>query len=183
MNLGELLSNIGIIGVLIVVFLIYGAYSKIKEARMTGSSILGSGIETEGSSGKPEPGELTGIYKVLHFFFGFNGLADRGEFLVTQAIGGFLILASWTGAWLVLFHGDDVSSASKGEATAILSAISYLVGFWICLATTAKRFRDLGVTAWATVLMIVPPLNLALFLILLFAPEGTLKRIIQKPTV
>lgn len=183
MTTREFLSNFGFIGFLVVIFLIYQVISHVRAARMSGESGLGLSMG-EKKVGDNKSGSESSLVKMAYnFLFGFDGSADRGEFAVTQLMGGFLVVVSWSGVWVLLFHGDDFADSNRAEGATLLVAISFLVGFWICLASVARRFRDLGVTAWATVLLFVPALNLALFAVLLFAPSGTLKRVIEKPTI
>lgn len=116
------------------------------------------------------------LTKAYNFFFSFDGRIIRSTFFFLQLIGGFLLIFSLT----TFFISATETVLGVFE---LFAWVALPLGLWIGFSSCARRFRDLGITAWSTVLIFIPALNIAVFAMLLFAPTGTVKRILETPTV
>lgn len=103
---------------------------------------------------------------ILARSFRFAGRLSRIHFLIAQVIVGacFGIILQ-LGLWLLASSNSAVSSVG---ATVI--GLGLIASIWVLAAACAKRTRDTGVTVWWALALLVPPVNLAASVFLLFVP-------------
>ncbi len=99
--------------------------------------------------------------------FSFNGRIRRIEYLLTCIFGGIAISISfWLGIAAAL-----VGSGSFGFRAFIGFAV-LIAGGWSLLAQDVKRLHDADKSGWLLLLGLIPLVNIALGLYMLFA-DGT----------
>lgn len=102
--------------------------------------------------------------------FSFKGNAGRLDFLGCQL---FAILIMGVAMGLGELSGD---AANITVIQGFLLLGFFIVGFWISLATSARRLNDLQRTRWMLLLFVVPFVSMLTYLYLLFAPSASRSR-------
>lgn len=98
--------------------------------------------------------------------FSFAGRIGRGDFIKSiLAAVGFLFILMSVSMWLTEFRGQAPNAL--GMLVFVVALILYV---WLSSAACAKRTRDTGVTVWWALALLVPPVNLAATIFLLFVP-------------
>lgn len=86
--------------------------------------------------------------------FSFNGRVDQRQFVImTLAPYAFMLLAGLMGK----------GGVRLAEPGGILTAIGAIAGFWVSMATHAKRWHDLGESGWRALWQMVPVLNVIMW--------------------
>ena len=106
----------------------------------------------------------------MNEIFGFKGNAGRLDFLGCQLLVT-LILGAAVG--LVELAGD-AANITAIQGVQLLGF--FIVGFWISLATSARRLNELQRTRWMLLLFVVPFVSMLIFFYLLFAPSSSRSR-------
>lgn len=86
--------------------------------------------------------------------FSFQGRADRGDWWTITLAGGLLAQVAAIVAFISIYQ--------DGGSNRLVGGVSLLVvlpALWSTVAVTARRFRDLGMSPWLTLLMLVPLLG------------------------
>jgi uncharacterized membrane protein YhaH (DUF805 family) len=114
---------------------------------------------------------------MLNFLFGFHGRVRRSHyFFATIAIG--FVLGTLC-ASTILASGISLSDLRDGDLSYDfdpspwgfgVSLLLGLVGFWSMLAITVKRWHDIGVTGWFSLLSLPGVTHFAVFLLLCLLP-------------
>lgn len=99
--------------------------------------------------------------------FSFEGRIKRSTFWATLVP-----------LFLISFALQIVIALSANQEAVVITigiiALIYLVpATWICLATYAKRWHDLGMSGWMVLTLLIPLVNLFIFLYLGIAPGKT----------
>ena len=95
----------------------------------------------------------------LQYLFSFTGRVNRLEFLISQAVGGVLLLVLFS---LIL---EDPTDGVSRVAFFVMVVVAISL-----LAFGARRTRDTGVNQWWYLLILVPPVDFALWVFLLLVP-------------
>jgi uncharacterized membrane protein YhaH (DUF805 family) len=118
---------------------------------------------------------------MLNFFFGFHGRIRRSHYF----FGSLVPLLIWSvclGAGLAAMHFhvwedmDDVNWDFHPSALGLAGVgVLCLIGFWSSLALTVKRWHDVGVTGWFSLLSLPHFTHFVVFLLLCLLPgtEGS----------
>lgn len=100
----------------------------------------------------------------LQYLLGFSGQADRKEFLLSQLVGGILFLI-----FFVVLFSEPVTNPSGLALLLLLLVTISMLSFGV------RRTRDAGLSHWWFLLVLVPPIDIALWILLLLAPTGEFK--------
>ncbi|WP_417817790.1 DUF805 domain-containing protein [Tritonibacter scottomollicae] len=104
------------------------------------------------------------ILPVVSYLLAFSGQASRLEYLAAQAVSGIAIIILLTVIW-----------TTGSELTVIFSFILLIAASMAQLAFGFRRTRDIGVNQWWFLLVLVPPVNLAVLVALLVIPTDEFK--------
>lgn len=103
---------------------------------------------------------------VLEDLLTFSGRRNRQSFILAQLFQ----MAALFVAYLVLFAGLGLASAAGTLVSAV--ALAVVVGIFVSgWAVCSQRTRDIGYPGWACVLLLVPYLNVAVWVALAVAPS------------
>ena len=136
---------------------------------MTEDTVHGPSVERKPPH--PARGALDGA---LLEKFSFYGRIRRLTFLLRFLLAAFL--AIFPSMVMYLIPGSN--GGTEGiETSKMLIAAFWLVlflatAFWITLASAAKRWHDIGRSGWFVLLLLVPLVDVFVFLVLLLS-EGT----------
>jgi uncharacterized membrane protein YhaH (DUF805 family) len=114
---------------------------------------------------------------MLNFFFGFDGRIRRTHyFFGALAVGVICVMVGLSG--LAAMHysigDDDVDwSFNPSPFLIIPMCLLWIAAFWSSLALTVKRWHDVGVTGWFTLLSLPGFTHGAVFLLLCLLPGTT----------
>lgn len=111
------------------------------------------GIETAAKAG-------TALRPKLKYLFDFSGRASRKEYVICQVLTGIVLVVCIT--WLA------IEPMLTPLLLILLSGVSLL-------AFGVRRTRDTGVNQWWFLLILVPPVNLAVIVFLLLVPTDEFK--------
>lgn len=121
---------------------------------------------------------------MLNFFFGFKGRVRRSSYFF-GAIGA---MAVWTVLCVSLVAAIAVANGAyidpeaqsflvsedvviEGEPwMGVAFAVIALLGLWVSLALTVKRWHDVGMTGWFALLTLPPFANCMMFVLLCLLP-------------
>lgn len=124
---------------------------------------------------------------MLNFFFGFNGRVRRSSYFF-GAIAG---MCAWTVLCVSLVAAIAVANGAYIDPEAqsflvredvvidgepwmgIAFAVIALLGLWVSLALTVKRWHDVGQSGWFALLTLPPFANLMVFVLLCLLPGST----------
>lgn len=98
------------------------------------------------------------------YLFGFDGVASRLEYFLAQLFSGTAIL--------VLLA---IIMISESESTVLISFLLLIAASLVQLAFGFRRTRDIGVNQWWFLLVLVPPVNLAVLVALFVIPTDEFK--------
>ena len=108
-------------------------------------------------------------------FFDWHGRVSRVQFLAYSTFNALiaLMLVAWLFVMIGGFQGM-VNASSEQLPMSLLgaSSVGVAVLFYLQLAVSKRRFNDLNKTGWLALLMLVPGVNILVYLYLL-AVEGT----------
>ena len=116
---------------------------------------------------------------MLHFFFGFHGRVRRSSYFW----GALAACALWSSLAVSGLHAMNINiddgldsfgwrmTPSPIEALAV-GALA-LIALWSSLALTVKRWHDVGVTGWFSILSLPPFANGVVFILLCLLPGTT----------
>ncbi|HWE47335.1 MAG TPA: DUF805 domain-containing protein [Caulobacteraceae bacterium] len=113
---------------------------------------------------------------MLNFLFGFHGRIRRTHYLLASLGIGFVLAcvgvsAVVSGLSISDFGTDnaDVRFDPSPLGFGIASLVG-IVGFWSMLAITVKRWHDIGVSGWFSLLSLPGVTHFAVFLLLCLLP-------------
>ncbi|WP_369681680.1 DUF805 domain-containing protein [Shimia sp. CNT1-13L.2] len=128
--------------------------ARIQERASQSAAVLSE----SGSQAARETGQQ--LSPRLAYLFSFQGRVTRMEYLVSQLVAGcflvgflLLLLAAQGTVWSLMFFSGVVAS------------VVHLLAFGV------RRTRDTGVNQWWYLLILVPPVDLALLVFLLLVPS------------
>jgi uncharacterized membrane protein YhaH (DUF805 family) len=114
---------------------------------------------------------------MLNFLFGFHGRVRRSHYFF-GSLGIGVVLAT-LGVTAIVGTGLSFSDINDGDVnfdwdpspiTIGICGLLWLVGFWSLLALTVKRWHDIGVTGWFSILSLPGITHGAVFLLLCLLP-------------
>ena len=104
--------------------------------------------------------------------FSFDGRIRRIEYLLSSLLGGIVTaIAFWLGVGTALFGAASGSGSGFGFGM-FIGFIALIAGLWFMIAQDVKRLHDVDKSGWLLLLTLIPIVNIALGLYLLFA-DGT----------
>jgi uncharacterized membrane protein YhaH (DUF805 family) len=116
---------------------------------------------------------------MLNFFFGFQGRIRRTNYffgaLVTMCLYSVLAVSGAAATGLIV-AGDVDNLTVDFNPTPVTFAICGIVGLlslWSMLALTVKRWHDVGMTGWFSILTLPPFANGVVFLLMCLLPGTT----------
>jgi len=116
---------------------------------------------------------------MLNFFFGFHGRIRRSNYFFGALAACFVYSAlAVTGiaASGLSINGDLDDLAWNFDPSPVTVAIGCVVGLlslWSMLALTVKRWHDVGMTGWFSILTLPPYANGVIFLMMCLLPGTT----------
>jgi uncharacterized membrane protein YhaH (DUF805 family) len=107
----------------------------------------------------------------MHLLFSFNGRIRRAVYLGGVVLNLVIVLVAL--AIIIFALGGPPQIGPQGEPQMsslqlIFMAPVYLFSTWTGFALSAKRFHDMGVTGWLSLLLLIPLVNFIVALVLLF---------------
>lgn len=116
---------------------------------------------------------------MLNFFFGFHGRVRRSHYFFGAIVACFVYsLLALTGLAALDIHvmdglnGDSVD-VHGSPLFAAIEAVVGVVALWSLLALTVKRWHDVGLTGWFSILTLPPFANGVVFLLMCLLPGTT----------
>ncbi len=112
---------------------------------------------------------------MLNFLFGFHGRVRRSHyFFASLGIGlvlGCLGVSAFVATGLSIgdFDGGDIDFDPSPLGFGLVSVLG-VIAFWSMLAITVKRWHDIGVTGWFSLLSLPGITHFAVFLLLCLLP-------------
>lgn len=104
--------------------------------------------------------------------FSFEGRIRRIEYLLSSLLGGLVTaIAFWLGVGTAIFGAASGSGGGFGFGV-LIGFIALIAGLWFMIAQDVKRLHDVDKSGWLLLLVLIPLVNIALGLYLLFA-DGT----------
>lgn len=104
--------------------------------------------------------------------FSFDGRIRRIEYLLSSLLGGIVTaIAFWLGVGTALFGAASGSGSGFGFGM-FIGFIALIAGLWFTIAQDVKRLHDVDKSGWLLLLILIPIVNIALALYMLFA-DGT----------
>ena len=97
----------------------------------------------------------------LQYLFSFSGCVARQPFIISQLVSG---------VFMFVFIGLAIAAYETGWSLVFLLLLLVLIAH--LLAFGARRTRDTGASHWWYLLVLVPPVNLALIVALFLVPTG-----------
>lgn len=97
-------------------------------------------------------------------YFSIRGRASRAEFWAVAIVSCVVAIALMLVA--LEFNPLDFDEDTHDIFVGIIVIIGCFVTWWIQLATTARRCRDIGLTPWASLLINVPYVGLLAWIII-----------------
>jgi uncharacterized membrane protein YhaH (DUF805 family) len=116
---------------------------------------------------------------VLHFFFGFQGRVRRSNYfwgaLAACALYSSLAISGLHAMNINVDNGFDPFAwdMTPSPVEALAGGVLTLIALWSSLALTVKRWHDVGVTGWFSILSLPPYANGVVFLLLCLLPGTT----------
>ena len=115
---------------------------------------------------------------MLNFLFGFHGRIRRTHYflasLVAGAVLGCVFLAAFaSGLSITDFGGDNDIDWDPNPFAFGIAGLASIACFWSLLAITVKRWHDVGVTGWFSILSLPGLTHLPVFLLLCLLPGTT----------
>jgi len=108
-------------------------------------------------------------------FFDWHGRVSRVQFLVYSTFNALIALMLVALLFVMIGGFQGMANASSEQLPMSLlgaSSVGVVVLFYLQLAVSKRRFNDLNKTGWLALLMLVPGVNILVYLYLL-AVEGT----------
>lgn len=99
--------------------------------------------------------------------FSFLGRSKRLDYLITHLVIGFVYS-------VFLTLGLSLTSLEESLIVFLgfmIIAFSTVFAVWILCAVSARRARDCGISPWWALTLLIPPVNLAASVFLLFVPS------------
>ncbi len=120
---------------------------------------------------------LTEIHKGFNNrrFFDWHGRVSRMQFLAYSTFNALIVLMLVALLFVMIGGFQGMVNASSEQLPMSLlgaSSVGVAVLFYLQLAVSKRRFNDLNKTGWLALLMLVPGVNILVYLYLL-AVEGT----------
>jgi uncharacterized membrane protein YhaH (DUF805 family) len=107
----------------------------------------------------------------MNLLFSFYGRIGRGKYFLGLVLNIVWVMVAYTIVLFALGAQQQLAGQSPEQMNPMVllafAPIS-LVSGWISFALAAKRFHDMGVTGWLTLLLFVPLANFVVVLVLLF---------------
>lgn len=104
--------------------------------------------------------------------FSFNGRIRRMEYFLSFLVGGLIFgIAFFLGVGTALFGAASNSGSGFGVGV-LIGFIALIADIWFSLAQYVKRLHDTDKSGWLILLSLIPVVNFALALYMLFA-DGT----------
>ena len=104
--------------------------------------------------------------------FSFNGRIRRMEYFLSFLVGGLIFgIAFFLGVGTALFGAASNSGSGLGVGV-LIGFIALIADIWFSLAQYVKRLHDTDKSGWLILLSLIPVVNFALALYMLFA-DGT----------
>jgi uncharacterized membrane protein YhaH (DUF805 family) len=116
---------------------------------------------------------------MLHFFFGFHGRIRRTNYFFGALLAGcvYSSLAISSLAAMSVHLDDRLDSLvwrfDPSPIGFVAVSILTLLALWSMLALTVKRWHDVGVTGWFSILSLPPVAHGVVFLLLCLLPGTT----------
>jgi uncharacterized membrane protein YhaH (DUF805 family) len=107
----------------------------------------------------------------MHLLFSFNGRIGRGKYFGGLLINTVLVMAAYAVIFLVFGVGQQMAAQSPDQISPMVYvtfAPVSIISAWIGFALAAKRFHDMGVTGWLSLLLLIPLVGFIVVLVLLF---------------
>jgi len=113
---------------------------------------------------------------MLNFFFGFKGRIRRSNYFFGALAAGLLwSVLGLSGAAAMGLRVDEslqdtVVTFDTNAGVIAVAVVTAFFALWALLALTVKRWHDVGVTGWFSILSTPPFANGVVFLILCLLP-------------
>ena len=107
---------------------------------------------------------------VFEDLFTFPGRRNRLSYILFQISIWILLLVGGVIGIIIGATAFNHNAASGGAVVALILALLFLFIAISDLAVTAQRFRDIGCTGWAALLILIPYVGFIVWIVLMLIP-------------